>query len=284
MPSTPILGLIGRPLSHSFSPAYFQRKWEALGLTHLQYGLFPLETIEELPALLKAQPQLWGFNVTIPYKRAVLPFLDELSEEARAIGAVNVVDIRAGGRLTGYNTDAYGFRAALEERFPDFRPERALVLGTGGASRAVCFALRQMGVHYAKVSRRARGGEAESSGSGRGVSALFSSEQAEAGGESGEQVLTYEALEPELLREIPLIVNTTPLGMHPLEEGLPPIPYEALGPQHLLYDLIYRPAETRFLARGRLAGARVLNGLRMLELQADASWRIWSKGRIFGLR
>lgn len=254
-------------------------------MTHLQYDLFPLEAIEDLPALLKEQPQLWGFNVTIPYKRTVIPFLDELSEEARVIGAVNVVDIRAGGRLRGYNTDAYGFRAALEERFPDFRPERALVLGTGGASRAVCFALRQMGVRYAKVSRRASGGEGRVLQAGEAIaSALFSSEPARAEAESEELVLTYEALSPELLREIPLIVNTTPLGMHPLVEALPPIPYEALGPGHLLYDLIYRPAETRFLARGRLAGARVLNGLRMLELQADASWRIWSKDRIFGLR
>ncbi len=204
---------------------------------------------------------MWGFNVTIPYKREVMAFLDEISEEARAIGAVNVVDIRE-GRLLGYNTDAFGFRAALEERFPGFLPERALVLGTGGAARAVCFALRQMGVSYGMVSRQ----PAE-------VAAAF---------EGAEGIFSYEDLKPELVARSRLIVNTTPLGMHPHGESMPPIPYEALGAGHVLYDLIYNPAETLFLARGRAAGAKVLNGLRMLELQADASWRIWAKGRIFG--
>ncbi len=250
-----LLGLIGYPLSHSFSPAYFAAKFEHLGLREARYALFPLRRIEDLPALLSRYPDLLGFNVTIPYKQAVLPYLDALSGEAREIGAVNVVDWRE-GRLLGYNTDVYGFRRALEERFPDFLARacelRALVLGTGGASLAVCYAFRQMGLRFRRVSRRPR--EAD--------------------------VLAYEDISPALLEAHQLIVNTTPLGMGSLASLAPALPYEAVGPEHLLYDLVYNPAETPFLRRGRERGAKTLNGLRMLELQADAAWSVWAKGRI----
>ncbi len=255
------LGLLGYPLSHSFSPAYFREKFERLGLVDARYDLFALRQIEELPRLLARHPDLLGFNVTIPYKREILNFLDACSEEAEAIGAVNVVDLRD-GRLLGYNTDAYGFRAALEEQFPDFEVSSALVLGTGGAARAVCYALRQMGATYALVSRNPRREE------------TFRQE--------GTGLLGYEDLSPRLMERYVLIVNTTPLGMSPHENLMPSIPYEAISSRHLLYDLIYNPAETPFLARGRRAGAKTLNGLRMLQLQAEASWRIWKKGRIFG--
>ncbi len=250
-----LLGLIGYPLSHSFSPAYFAAKFERLGLKEVRYALFPLQRIDELPTLLRTQPDLWGFNVTIPYKQAVLPYLDALSAEAREIGAVNVVDCRE-GRLLGYNTDVWGFRKALEERFPNFLAKagelKALVLGTGGASLAVCYAFRQIGLRFRKVSRRPMEGG----------------------------VLTYEEISPDLLREHSLIVNTTPLGMGSYAGQAPVLPYEAIGPEHLLFDLIYNPAETPFLLQGRERGAKTLNGLRMLELQADAAWSIWAKGRI----
>lgn len=242
-------GLIGRRLEHSFSARYFADKLLGAGISDCTYALYELSGIEELPRLLAATPELRGFNVTIPYKEAVIPYLDELSPRAQRIGAVNCVCRDAGGRLTGYNTDVDGLRIAMAELIdPRDPPERALVLGTGGAARAVDFVLHEMGIPCATVSRDpARGAYA------------------------------YDTLTDDTLAAHRLVINATPVGMYPSAEQAPRIPYAALTSRHYLLDLVYNPPETRFLALGRARGARVQNGARMLAGQAEASWRIWSE-------
>ncbi|RMF20527.1 MAG: shikimate dehydrogenase [Bacteroidetes bacterium] len=242
---TRLFGLIGFPLSHSFSKKYFAEKFAREGLVHCAYELFPLERIEDFPALLRRYPELAGLNVTIPHKTAVIPYLDELDEEAAQVGAVNTIAIRE-GHTRGYNTDVYGFRQSLLEFLPRPQGRGALVLGTGGAARAVAHVLRQLGLAFRFVSRS-----------------------------PGKDRLTYEALRPEHLKTADLIVNTTPLGMSPNVDSCPALPWEAIGPQHYLYDLVYNPAQTRFLQRGAQQGAHTLNGLRMLHLQAEKAWEIW---------
>lgn len=242
---TKLLGLIGYPLSHSFSPGYFREKFRREGLEGWDYRLFPLPEVEALPALLKAHPELRGLNVTIPYKEAVIPFLDELDENAAVIGAVNTIRI-VEGRMTGYNTDAPAFGQVLREAGAVTMPG-ALILGTGGASRAIAYALTQDAIPFHKVSRSA-----------------------------GSDQLTYEDLDADLLQRHPLIVQATPLGMYPLTDDLPPLPYNLLGKDHLLFDLIYNPPETRFLQEAAARGARCMNGLKMLYLQAEMSWNIWT--------
>lgn len=244
-------GLIGYPLSHSFSERYFGEKFAREGLadTHC-YQLFPLASIAEFPALIAAHPDLAGLNVTIPYKSAVLPYLQGLSADAAAIGAVNTIRIE-GGQLTGFNTDVHGFAhglAELRSMRPEVRIDRALILGTGGASKAVRWVLEQQGVAYRLVSRRPEG-----------------------------NALTYSELDADTISGYPLIINTTPLGMAPATDRAPALPYAALSEQHLLYDLIYNPAETEFLARGRQQGAATLNGLSMLYEQAIQAWKIWNR-------
>lgn len=248
-----LYGLIGRPLGHSFSKAFFTEKFQREGID-AQYLNFPLQTIEELPAMLAAHPDLQGFNVTIPYKQAVKAYLVSLSPEAREIGAVNVVRVertRAGDEphLMGYNTDSIGFRRSLR---PLLRPHhrRALVLGTGGASLAVVYVLRSLGITPIYVSRT-----------------------------PAEDRLTYTDLSAEVMRDHLLIVNCSPVGMFPHVDAAPAIPYDLLTPRHLLYDLVYNPEETRFMRLGAAHGATVKNGLEMLHLQALAAWEIWNGSR-----
>jgi Shikimate 5-dehydrogenase len=237
-------GIIGYPLGHSFSPAYFADKFQQEGIDAV-YNAYPLADIAEFPQLLQANPQLRGLNVTIPHKQAVIPYLNELDVEAETIGAVNCIDIR-NGITKGYNTDAAGFELSL---LPLLSADHthALVLGTGGASLAVAYVLGKLGIAFRYVSRNAQQGH-----------------------------YTYDALTPDIIQQHKLIINTTPLGMHPDTSSLPALPYEAIGASHLLYDLIYNPEETAFLAAGRQQGAAVKNGLEMLQLQAEASWHIWN--------
>ncbi|MFD2787688.1 shikimate dehydrogenase family protein [Hymenobacter rubripertinctus] len=244
----PEFGLLGRTLQHSFSQTYFTQKFHNLDLPDHEYGLFELSALHELPALLAARPGLRGLNVTIPYKEQIWPFLDEVAPSAARVGAVNVVEFRADGCLIGHNTDYLGFRESVRNLLPVHLPAdfRALVLGSGGASKAVEVALRDLNIGYWVVSRNPLG--------------------------SG---LTYDDLTPRLLHDHPLIINTTPLGTFPNVQECPPIPYAALTPHHYLHDLIYNPAETEFMKRGAAAGAQVKNGFEMLCLQAEASWNIW---------
>jgi shikimate dehydrogenase len=238
-------GLIGKKLGHSFSKRYFTEKFEREGVIGATYELYELATIAELPQLLQNQPDLVGLNVTVPYKEAVIPFLDELDEAAARIGAVNTVKITA-GRTKGYNTDYIGFRASLEQFYPATQNSRALVLGTGGASKAIVAALQDLQINYTILSRQPK-----------------------------QDQLTYADLTHELLKQYQLIVNTTPLGMYPAVENCPDLPYEALSAQHYLYDLVYNPEQTLFLKKGKLAGAQTINGLPMLYGQAEAAWQIW---------
>lgn len=238
-------GLIGTPLSHSFSQRYFTEKFKREKLAKHRYDLFPLADIRELPALIAGTPGLCGLNVTIPYKQSVIPLLHEVNPLASAVGAVNTVRI-VDGRLTGYNTDVEGFRKTLVPLINGTRP-RALVLGSGGASRAVVYVLKELGLRFRVVSRSRERGD-----------------------------MTYELLEPIVVDVCKLIINTTPVGMHPDEDGLPQIPYGSIGPKHKLIDLVYNPERTRFLQEGESRGAATANGTSMLEAQAEASWRLWN--------
>ncbi len=245
-----LFGLIGFPLSHSFSKKYFNEKFARKGLqqTHY-YDLFPLENIEAFPQLLSQHPNLVGLNVTIPYKELVIPFLDDISPEGQAMGAVNTIVIQR-GRTTGYNTDVYGFEISLFNKIEEagIDPKAALILGTGGAAKAIAFVLTKRNIAFQYVSR--------SSGNG--------------------DFLTYEMLTREIIQRHPLIINTTPLGMYPKIDTLPKIPYEYLGKEHLLFDLVYNPEETAFLKKGKENNSSTLNGLEMLHLQAEKAWSIWN--------
>lgn len=239
-------GLIGYPLSHSFSPGYFAEKFLRERID-ARYDAFPLARIEDFPALLKTHPELRGLNVTIPHKQAVISYMDALHPEAEAVGAVNCIDF-ADGKLTGHNTDWRGFRDSLTPLLKSHQT-RALVLGTGGASRAVGYALQTLCIGVTLVSRVATAAS-----------------------------ISYDGVTPQILAAHTLIVNTTPLGMYPAVDAAPTLPYAAVGPQHLLYDLVYNPRQTRFLALGAARGAATKNGQEMLELQAEASWKIWNGG------
>ncbi len=243
-------GLIGHPLGHSFSAAFFAKKFEAEGI-NATYSNFDLPCIEDVETMLTAHPQLRGFNVTIPYKQAILPYLDTVSSEAQEIGAVNVVKVvydKEGKRsLHGFNSDVVGFSRSIA---PLLQPHhtKALVLGTGGASRAIVYGLKQLGIASTLVSRRpCEGG------------------------------LTYADLDTDTLSSHTVIVNCSPVGMHPNCDDAPPIPYEHLNKRHLCYDLVYNPAETAFMKRSAAQGASVKNGLEMLHLQALAAWEVWNE-------
>ncbi len=243
-----LFGLIGYPLSHSFSKRYFSQKFANEGIVDAYYELFPLKSATLLPDLLQSYPNLKGLNVTIPYKQQVLPYLNDLDPEASAVGAVNTIKIE-NGRLTGYNTDVYGFERSLREFIEQQRaaPKAALVLGTGGAARAVCFVLQKLGITYKIVSRQPEQGD-----------------------------YTYATLPESTVEKTPLIINTTPLGMVPDIETFPDIPYHCLSKSHLLYDLVYNPATTAFLEKGKREGAATINGLPMLYWQAERAWAIWN--------
>lgn len=243
---TRLFGLIGYPLSHSFSKKYFTAKFEKEGLHDCGYELFPLKHIEELKGLLASHPTLQGLNVTIPYKESVLSFLDERDEMVIKIKACNCIKI-VNGRLKGFNTDAIGFERSLEgQLLPGHL--RALILGTGGAAKAVEYVLDKRGIPYKHVSRKP---------------SVYN--------------YSYEQLTKEVIAAHTLIINTTPLGMHPSTTEAAPIPYEALTPAHYLYDMVYNPEKTLFLAKGERMGARIKNGYDMLVLQAEESWRIWNQ-------
>jgi shikimate dehydrogenase len=239
-------GLIGYPLTHSFSQQYFTQKFEREGIAGCSYSNFSLAEIGELAGVL-GDPELRGLNVTIPYKEQVIPYLHELDPVVRETGACNCIRIEE-GRLTGYNTDVIGFEQSLARHLADHHLQ-ALVLGAGGAAKAVEWVLRKLGIGYRIVTRRPRAGTGD---------------------------LGYEQVNDELLGGTPLIINTTPLGMYPRLDECPPLPYDALTPRHYLFDLIYNPARTRFLQKGEERGATVENGLEMLVLQAEESWRIWN--------
>ncbi len=236
-------GVIGFPLTHSFSPEYFKNKFQRENI-EANYSAFPIENLLQLRELA-TEKELSGFNITIPYKEKIISSLDSLDKIAEEIGAVNCVKVE-GEKLVGYNTDAYGFEFALEEVMKS-KPENALVLGIGGAARAVKYVLKNSGINFKSVVRDKSKGD-----------------------------LLWNELTEKIILEHELIVNCTPLGMSPNEKSFPPIPYSAITEKHLLFDLVYNPAETLFLKNGKERGASITNGLRMLELQAEKSWEIWS--------
>jgi shikimate dehydrogenase len=242
-----LFGLIGFPLGHSFSKKYFTEKFEQMQLPHHRYELFEMQHVQDIADLLKEQPTLVGLNVTIPHKQAVMPFLHALDPSAAEVGAVNVIRVRE-GQLTGFNSDFFGFYTSLAQWLGPARPP-ALILGNGGAAKAVMAGLRHLGISYQVVSRTPLQGG-----------------------------LTYNELmtQPNLVAHNPLIINTTPVGMYPHTEDMPVLPYEAIGPSHFLYDLVYNPAITTFMQQGLDRGAQVKNGLEMLKLQAEKAWEIWN--------
>ena len=234
-------GIIGFPLLHSFSAKYFSEKFEREKID-AEYSLYPVEEESLQLKVTKLFDTLDGFNVTMPYKQAVIPLLDRLDETAKAVGAVNVVH-----RRVGYNTDCLGFICSLRPLLRDYDRE-ALVLGTGGAAKAVVYGLKQLGLTPTLVSRTPQEGQ-----------------------------LGYKDLTPEVMQRFTVIVNCTPLGMYPDVDSCPPIPYEMITPRHLLFDCVYNPEETQFLRRGKEHGATIRNGMEMLYGQAKAAWEIWEK-------
>ena len=240
-------GLIGHPLKHSQSRFYFNEKFEYEGLDCV-YQHFDLKSLDELREVMEKYPDLCGFNVTIPYKEAIIPLLDEMDSVAKEVGAVNVVKI-TNGKLKGYNTDVYGFEQLLNRAINGKETDHALVLGTGGASKAVQYVLNKKGIPYSLVSRDAEKGD-----------------------------YTYDTLTDEVLHQNHLIINTTPLGMAPQVDGFPDIHYQALTKKHILIDLIYNPKETAFMELGKTWGAKVYGGMQMFEEQAKQTWEIFSHG------
>ena len=243
-------GLLGYPLGHSFSKNYFNQKFEAEKID-AEYLNFEIPDIKEIKSVIKENPELNGLNVTIPYKQQVIPYLDDLDDDARLIGAVNVIKFSKGlfgkVKLKGYNSDIIGFKQSIEPLLKDHH-RKALILGTGGASKAVFHGLKQLGIAATFVSRQSK-----------------------------EYCITYEEITEKIMEQYHVIVNTTPLGMYPNVNACPSIPYELLTSDHLLYDLLYNPDETLFMQKGKERGAVVKNGLEMLLLQAFAAWEIWQK-------
>lgn len=242
-------GLIGYPLGHSFSISYHNQRFADEGINARYYN-FEIASIDELEEVIDSNPELRGLNVTIPYKEKVLEFLDYISPEARAIGAVNVIKVEHEGKkkvvLKGYNSDVIGFTQSIEPMLEPYH-KKALVLGTGGASKAVSYGLKSLGLETVYVSRYQRPG-----------------------------TITYDDVTPEAVKEYNVIVNCTPLGMYPKFDECPKLPYEAMDSHNILYDLIYNPDETLFMKRGAEYGAQTKNGLEMLLLQAFASWEFWN--------
>ncbi len=241
-------GLIGYTVSHSFSKSYFDEKFFREGLRDYRYDLYPLRTVEELKKLLTENPELCGLNVTIPYKEQVMKFLTDVDTNAKNIGAVNVIKIQ-NGKLVGYNTDSDAFYETLAKWFPKIDHPHAIVLGTGGSSKAVQQALRRLSIPFKTVSREQEHGD-----------------------------YTYEQLERngQPLADASLIINTTPLGMTPDANAYPPINFDLIGSSHYVYDLIYNPARTVFLQKAEMRGAHIKNGLEMLHIQAEKAWAIWN--------
>lgn len=237
-------GLIGKALEHSFSQKYFQTKFEHLGI-HARYDNISLQSVEEVVDLFKKN-EYAGFNVTMPYKESIIPYLDRLDDQAAAVGAVNTILVE-GGKTVGYNTDVYGFKQMIKPFFESHH-ERALIIGTGGASKAVAFVLEALGVQVIYVSRRP----------------------------NGKTVFGYEDVNENMVKFNGIIVNTTPVGMHPDDKAEVVFPYSFLTDKHLVVDLIYNPLETVFLKKAKQQGAVTQNGLTMLHQQAEKAWQIWT--------
>jgi shikimate dehydrogenase len=243
-----IFGLIGYPLSHSFSKGYFANKFQQEQIQDCHYENYPVASIAEVRQLFNQDPQLEGLNITIPYKEQVLPLLDWQNEVVSEIGACNCIR-KVDGKLLGYNTDTIGFEQTLSVKLLPHHTS-ALILGTGGAAKAVAYVLRKLGIDFLSVSR--------------------------SGNSENKKGCRYEDLGREVIESHPLIINTTPLGMYPDIESMPPLNFEWLNEKHYLYDLIYNPAKTKFLSYGETRGAAIQNGYEMLIIQAEESWRIWN--------
>lgn len=239
-----LFGLIGRNISYSFSRSYFSEKFNTEKINDATYVNFDIHDITEVRSIFKNNPNISGCNVTIPYKKDIIPILDKIDKKAKKIGAVNTIKITKKGKLKGYNTDEYGFRKSLQPLLENHH-KKALILGTGGASNAVAYALEKLNISYKFVSRS-----------------------------NGD--LLYTELNEEHFNEYYIIINTTPLGTFPNVKECPSIPYSFITNQHLLYDLVYNPEQTQFLKNGFNQGAKTINGLKMLELQAEKAWKIWN--------
>lgn len=239
-------GLIGKDIDYSFSRVYFNTKFKTEGLQHT-YENFEFKTIHEFSELIKNRKNIQGLNVTIPYKEEIIPFLDKVNKIAKIIGAVNTIKFTKKGKLIGYNTDYYGFLKSLK---PYLQPhhKKALILGTGGASKAIAYSLQKLDITFSYVSRKC-------------------SENAQ---------FTYDTLDKNIISDHQIIINCTPLGTHPNLNECPNIPYDGISNNHLLFDLIYNPEETKFLSIGKAKDAQICNGLKMLELQAEKAWEIWN--------
>tara|TARA_B100001989_G_C24542935_1_gene468774 strand:- start:2048 stop:2815 length:768 start_codon:yes stop_codon:yes gene_type:complete len=242
-----LFGLIGRNIDYSFSRKYFSEKFKKNNLNDCVYLNYDLKEISDFNKIINKNPSLKGLNVTIPYKKTIIPFLDELSDEAKAINAVNTIVFESSGRKIGHNTDYLGFNKALKEKCKS-RPENALILGSGGASEAVKYVLNKIGCDFKIVSRH-----------------------------PDKNQIGYYQITKEIIKKTNLIINTTPVGTYPKINEAPNIPYKYLDSEHLLFDLIYNPRETEFLKRGKTNGCRITNGYKMLEYQAEKSWGLWSK-------
>jgi shikimate dehydrogenase len=240
-------GLIGKNISYSFSKKYFSDKFEKEELVGYSYENFDLQAITQFPKIIRENPTLKGLNVTIPYKEKIIPYLDKLNEKATKIGAVNCIKITKKGKLEGFNTDYYGFKKSLEPLLRSHH-QKALILGTGGASKAVAFALEELGILYTFVSRSKK-----------------------------EDALDYKYINATTFDNFQIIINCTPLGTHPNVEEFPPIPYEFFTGEHIAFDLIYNPEETEFLKRAKAKNSVTKNGYEMLVLQAEKGWKIWNK-------
>lgn len=241
-----VLGLVGRNISYSFSAGYFEEKFSQMGLNNCTYRNFDIDDIEEFSDILQTKG-LKGLNVTIPYKEEVIPLLNKLSKKAKKIGAVNTITISKKGKTKGYNTDWYGFKKALKPMLKK-RHKRALILGTGGASKAVAFALRELKIEYDFVSRQ-----------------------------ENEIWYTYEQLDAEVFEDYQIIINTTPMGTFPKVDECPPLDYSLFTADHIAFDLVYNPSETLFLKQAKQNGAKIKNGYDMLVYQAEKAWAIWNK-------
>ena len=237
-------GLVGKNISYSFSKNYFTKKFKILGLDNYEYYTYDIESIQDLSIIINQH--VAGLNVTIPYKEQIIEFLDEIDEEANKIGAVNTIKIIKNNKLKGFNTDVYGFEESLQPLLESHH-KKALVLGTGGASKAVVFVLQKLNIKYLIISRNPVNDQ-----------------------------LAYRDISKDILKNYKIIINCTPVGTFPDVDVYPDIPYQHLTEKHLLYDLIYNPAKTRFLMEGEKRGVTIQNGLKMLELQAEKSWEIWN--------
>lgn len=240
------LGLIGKDISYSFSKAYFSKQFERDNLP-FTYENFDLKHVSEFKQVLLSNPSILGFNVTIPYKEEIIPLLDSLHLQARQIGAVNTITVSKNGQLKGYNTDCYGFKKSITPLLKSYH-KTALILGTGGASKAITYTLERLGISFDYVSRTLK----------------------------SDTKFTYKMLTSEIIQKYNIIINCTPLGTHPNIDSCPDIPYNGITSKHLLYDLVYNPNETKFLKLGKYKGAQICNGYKMLQYQAEKAWEIWN--------